>query len=476
MHERVIKGGRVALDTGWAEVDIGIEGGRIAALGAGPAGAETIEASGLWVLPGGIDAHCHLDQPSWGGADTADDFGSGTITAAFGGTTCVVPFAMPGPGMTALQALDRSLACAAGRSFVDYGLHGVVTEGTGGDVGAQLARLAERGVPSVKAFMTYEGFAVSDDRLLGVMDAARAEGMIVMVHAENDAAIRRTQQRLVESGRTALRYHAVAHAEAIEREATHRAITLAEIAGARLVVVHVSCAQSAEEVSRGRRRGADVIGETCPQYLLLTAADLDRPAIDAARFVFSPPPRSSASQAHLWQALAAGDLGLWSSDHSPYRLADKLPDAAAPAFHKAVSGVPGLETRLPILFSEGLLTGRLTLQRYLDLASRAAADLYGLAHAKGRIAVGLDADLALWDPQRRWRVRRDDLHSGVDFTPYEGLDLTGKPVTTLVRGIPVVADGVLQPASPSGRFVPRSRAEAGSFNKPLEDTTPWIDI
>lgn len=475
MHDLVIKSGRVALESGWAHCDIGIDGGRIAELGDALTGTTSIDAGGSWVLPGGIDAHCHLDQPTWGGVDTADDFASGSLAAVFGGTTCIVPFAMPGPGMDSLAALDRALGCASGRSVVDYGLHGVFTEDTGSDFARQLGQLAARGAPSVKLFMTYRGFAVSDDLMIAVMDGAREEGITVMVHAENDAAIRRTTGRLLAAGRTALRYHGVAHAEAFEREATHRAAMLAEITGARLVVVHVSCAQSAEEVARGRGRGADIIAETCPQYLMLTAADLDRPAADAARFIFSPPARTRSSQAALWQALAAGEIALWSSDHSPYMLGAKLPAEGEPAFNLAANGIPGLETRLPILFSEGLVGNRLTLRRYLDLAGGNAAAIYGLDGCKGRIAVGLDADLALWNPAIRWQVAVADQHSHVDFTPYESVWLTGKPTDVLVRGRIVVRDGVLVDPAPAGRFVPRQRAGIPSGNSPIEDAEPWLD-
>ncbi len=473
MHDLVIRGGRVALDTGWTDCDIGIDGGRIVALDRSLAGTETIEAGGYWVMPGGIDAHCHLDQPTWGGADTADDFASGSIAAAFGGTTSIVPFAMPGPGLNALASLDRALARAAGKAIVDYGLHGVLTEDTGHDIEAQVSELVRRGVPSVKLFMTYAGFAVSDDLMLAVLDAARGQGARVMVHAENDAAIRRTRDRLVESGRTAFRYHAVAHAEAFEREATHRAVTFAEVTGAPMVVVHVSCAQALDEVLRGRARGADVAAETCPQYLFLTAADLDRAPAEAARALFTPPPRTRTSQARLWEGLAEGDIALWSSDHSPFRLSDKLPDPSRPRFHRAANGVPGLETRLPLLFCEGLLAGRLTLRRYLELAGRNAADLYGLADRKGRIAIGLDADLALWDPQVHWEIRQDRHHSRVDFSSYEGRRVTGKPITVLVRGVPVVRDGILTDIAPLGRFLHRSRAVPDASHPPIEESTPW---
>jgi dihydropyrimidinase len=475
MHDLMIKGGRVALDDGWADCDVGIDDGRIAAIGSGLAGRTVIDAAGRWVMPGGIDAHCHLDQPVWGGAGNADDFESGTISAAFGGTTCIVPFGMPGPGLTTIGALDRALDCAAGKSVIDYGLHAVVTMGTGPDVEAQLAQLAGRGIASVKLFMTYEGFAVDDDLFLKVLDTARGLGWIVMVHAENDAAIRRTRQRLLDLGRTDIRYHTIAHSEIMEREATHRALALAEMTGTRMAIVHISSWQSAEEVARARARGVDVTAETCPQYLFVGAADLDRPAGDAARFVFSPPPRSPRSREHLWRELADGGIDLWSSDHSPYFFADKIGKAETPGFNTTLSGIPGIETRLPLLFSEGLLTGRLTLDRYLDLTSRNAASVYGLAHIKGRIAVGLDADLALWDPRRSWQIDHSVLHSRVDFTPYAGRAVTGKPVTVLVRGVPIIVDEVLQAKPGFGRFVPRLAGESARAKRPVEDSTPWLD-
>jgi dihydropyrimidinase len=474
MHDLLIKGGRVALDDGWADCDVGIDAGRFAAIGSGLAGRTAIDAGGLWVMPGGIDAHCHLDQPVWGGAGNADDFESGTISAAFGGTTCIVPFGMPGPGLTTIGALDRALDCAAGKAVIDYGLHAVVTMGTGADVEAQLSQLAERGIASVKLFMTYEGFAVDDDLFFKVLDTARRLGWIVMVHAENDAAIRRTRQRLIDLGRTDIRYHVVAHSEIMEREATHRALALAEMTGARMTIVHVSSWQSAEEVARAKARGVDVTAETCPQYLFVGAADLDRPAEDAARFVFSPPPRSPRSHEHLWKELIDGGIDLWSSDHSPYWFRDKIGKAETPGFHTTLSGIPGIETRLPLLFSEGLLTGRLTLARYLDLTSRNAASVYGLADRKGRIAVGLDADLALWDPQRSWQLDHTALHSRVDFTPYAGRTVTGKPVTVLLRGVPIIVDGVLQAKPGFGSFIPRS-ADRARVGVPVEDTTPWLD-
>ncbi len=472
MFDLVIRNGRVALAEGWRDCDIGIAQGCIAELGADLAGAEIVDAKGLWVLPGGIDAHCHLDQPSWGGAVTADDYGSGSISAAFGGNSCIIPFGMPGPGMTTIDGVERVLARARDKAIIDFSLHGVVTEATG-SIADQFDALAAKGMPSAKLFMTYEGFAVSDERILAVMDAARARGMVVMMHAENDAIIRRTRQRLIDSGRTDLRYHTLAHAEVAEREAVNRAAALAEVTGARLLIVHLSSAQTTEELVRAQARGADVIGETCPQYLFLSGADLDRAPADAARFMFSPPPRAPGRGDALWPLLEQGDIALWSSDHSPFRLADKLRDPAQPDFTTAISGVPGLETRLPLLFSEGLLQGRVSLARYLDLAGGAAARLYGLGHVKGRIAPGLDADIALWDPRKRWQIRHEDLHSAVDFTSYEGRRLTGKPVSLFLRGKAIIRDETLVAGRPDGRFVPRRAADPNDFNKPIEETTPW---
>ncbi len=477
MHELVIKGGRVALDDGWRECDVGIEQGRIAALGMDLAGQAKLDARGHWVMPGGIDAHCHLDQPTWKGFTTADDFESGSISAAFGGTTCIVAFASPGPEMTSIDAFNRAINCAAGRSVIDYGLHGVVTMNTGSDLMNQFRDLVKAGVTSIKLYMTYEGFAVDDDVMLAVMDAARSFGMIVMVHAENDAAIRRTRQRLADLGHTHLRYHAIAHGEAMEREAAHRALTFAEITGARIVIVHVSCAQTGEEIVRSRARNVDAMAETCPQYVFFSASDLDRmPMEEAVKYMFTPPARSRNNQQHLWKALEDGTIDLWSSDHSPYYLADLLQDPQNLTFDKAGGSTPGLETRLPLLFSAGLLSGRLSLERYLDLTARNAAEIYGLAHLKGRIETGLDADLALWDPQAKWKLTQTLLHSRVEFTPYEGIEVTGRPTTVLVRGVPVVAGGKLCAKPGSGRFVSRATADVESFGEPIEETTPWRKI
>ncbi len=471
MFETVLRHGRVGLCSGWEDCDIGISGGRIAALGKGLSGERVLDASGHWVLPGGIDAHCHLDQPEWGGAASADGFDSGSRAALVGGTTTIIPFAMPAPGMTMTEGVARSLALAEGRSHVDYGLHAVATPSSG-PVAEQMPGLAAGGTPSVKAFMTYEGFALGDGPLLDLMQAARDAGAVVMIHAENDAIIRFMGDRLRRLGHQALRYHALAHAEVAEREAIQRIAALAEVTGARVVIVHVSGRDGVQELVRARARGIDLTGETCPQYLFLTAADLDRPLPEVLRHVFSPPPRGPGTAGALWQALAGGELALWSSDHSPCRLEDRFAPDAPQHFDRVVSGVPGLETRLPLLFSEGLLADRIDLPRYLDLAGRAAAGLYGLA-AKGRIAVGADADLVLWNPDRRWQVLGAGGQSRTGYSPFEGRWITGRPETALLRGVPVLTDRQIATTPPQGRFIPRPASASPPFNPPLEESAPW---
>ncbi len=471
MFDTVVRHGRVGLCSGWEDCDIGITGGRIAALGHGLSGRQVLDAAGHWVLPGGVDAHCHLDQPDWGGAASADGFDSGSRAALCGGTTTIIPFAMPAPAMTMTEGVTRALALANGRSHVDYALHAVATPSTG-HVGDQLPDLVARGVPSVKAFMTYDGFAVGDGLLLDLMQVARDAGAVVMVHAENDTIIRWMGDRLRRLGHTALRHHALAHSETAEREAIQRVAALAEVTGARVVIVHVSGCDGLDELARARARGIDLTGETCPQYVFLTAADLDRPLPEALRHVFSPPPRGPKAAEALWQALAAGELTLWSSDHSPCRLEDRFAPGAPPHFDRVVSGVPGLETRLPLLFSEGLLSGRLDLPRYLELAGAAAADLYGLP-GKGRIGIGADADLVLWDPGHRWQILAAEEQSKTGYSPFEGRWLTGRPVAALLRGIPVLRDRRLAGTPPQGRFIPRPAADPTLFNPPLEETAPW---
>ncbi|MDR0810073.1 MAG: amidohydrolase family protein [Gemmobacter sp.] len=471
MFDLVIRGARLGLAEGWSEGDIGVTDGRITAIDHSLHGKVEIDGAGRWLLPGGIDAHCHLDQPDWGGARCHDDHESGGRAAILGGTTAIISFAMAPSGQTMCEGLARSLARAEGRCPVDYGFHAVATPQTG-PLAEQVPVLVGAGVSSVKAFMTYEGFAMDDGRLLDLMQTCRAHGATVLVHAENDAILRWMRRRLAERECDHFGPHLLIHAEAAERDAVARMGVLAEVTGARVVIVHVTGRAGLEELARAQARGVAILGETCPQYVVFDGSVLAGPSEQALRALFAPPPRAPGTAEALWQALAGGGLALWSSDHSPCPLEDRFADGAPRHFAHAVAGVPGLETRLPILFSEGLVAGRLSLARYLELSASAAADIYGIG-AKGCIAPGQDADLVLWNPETHWQVRGTEEQSKTRYSAFEGMWLTGRPETVILRGHVLMRDGALLSGPPRGCFLHRRPTDPGHFRTPLEETTPW---
>ena len=453
------RGGTVATAADTMRCDVGVRDGRIVALGedVGPA-ARDIDASGLLVLPGGIDSHVHLDQYQGEGIAMADGFRSGTTSAAAGGNTTVIAFALQRRGESLRAAVEAYHAKARGQALVDYSFHLIVTDPSASVLGQELPMLVGDGYTSFKVFMTYDDMVLTDRQLLDVFAVAKREGALVMVHAEGYDSIRFMADGLEARGDTAAMFHAAARPEVVEREATHRAIALAELSGIPIMVVHVSGREAIEQIAWARQRGLTVHAETCPQYLVLTAADLDRPGTEGAKFVCSPPPRDAESQAAVWRALAAGAFQTFSSDHCPFRYDDpagKTGLRARASFRAVPNGIPGVAARLPILFSEGVGKGRITLQDFVALTSTNHARLYGLYPRKGSIAVGADADIALWDPERRVTLTQDLMHHGSDYTPYEGLEVTGWPVTTIVRGR-VVFDGGRPVAEPGhGTFLPR---------------------
>ena len=442
--------------------DVGISGGRIAALGAdlGPA-EEIVDAAGLLVLPGGIDSHVHLAQPSGPGIVMADDFESGTRAAAFGGNTMVLPFALQQKGESLRQVVKDYHAKADGRCYVDVSFHLIIADPSESVLGQELPALVEDGYTSFKVFMTYEGMALSDFEMLSVMQVARETGALVMVHAENYDAIRFLTDRLERAGKTAPQYHATSRPIPVEREATHRAISLAELIDVPIVIVHVSNREAMEEIARARRRGLKITGETCPQYLVLTEKDLEGLNMEGAKYVCSPPPRDAESQQACWEGLQQGIFALFSSDHCPFRYDDpagKLTPKGRTSFRWVPNGIPGVETRLPILFSEGVNKGRITLNDFVALTATNHAKTYGLYPKKGTIAVGSDADIAFWDPKREVIIGQSVMHGGCDYTPYEGLKVTGWPVSTMVRGKFVVRDGELVGQRGGGVYVPREKS------------------
>ncbi|MBY0612586.1 MAG: dihydropyrimidinase [Beijerinckiaceae bacterium] len=457
----VIANGLVATASDTFSCDVGISGGRIVSLGhaLGPA-TETIDASGKLVLPGGIDSHVHIAQPSGDGIVMADDFESGTRSAAFGGNTTVLPFCMQEKDQPLRRTLEEYHAKARGKCYTDVAFHLVISDPTDQVLGQDLPALIEDGYTSFKVFMTYEGLALDDRQMLEVMSVARETGALVMVHAENYDAIRFLTDRLERAGKTAPRFHGTSRPVPVEREATHRAISLAELIDVPVMIVHVSNREARDEITRARSRGLKVYGETCPQYLVLTEADMDGLNMEGAKYVCSPPPRDHDSQIACWEGLQNGAFQVFSSDHCPFRYDDpagKLNPKGRTSFRWVPNGIPGVETRLPILFSEGVGKGRITLNEFVALSATNHAKIYGLSK-KGSIAIGMDADIAIWDPEREMTISQSVLHHGSDYTPYEGIKVKGWPVTTIVRGRVVVRDGALEAATPHGEHVARDRS------------------
>jgi dihydropyrimidinase len=471
----VIRGGTVVTATDRARADVGIRGETVVALANDlPAGTREIDARGKLVLPGGIDSHCHIEQRSSAGIVCADDFYTATVSAAFGGTTTVIPFAAQHRGNSLRDVVHAYHACAGPKAVIDYAFHLIVTDPTPQVLGQELPALVRDGYTSIKVYMTYELLKLSDYDILEVLAVARAQGAMVMVHAENHDVIRWLTRRLLDAGHRDPKYHAVAHARIAEGEATHRAINLSQLLDVPLLLVHVSAREAIDEIRNAQTQGLKVYGETCPQYLFLTAADMDRPDMEGAMYCCSPPPRDVSAQEAVWRGLANGTFQVMSSDHAPYRFDEtgKLANGRDASFDRIAMGVPGLELRLPLLFSEGVRSGRIDIHQFVALTATNAAKIYGLHPRKGTIAVGADADIAIWEPEREVHVRYAMLHDNAGYTPYEGRRVTGWPVTVLSRGRVVVDDGTLHAARGSGHFLPCDRSPAA---RPRECPVPELD-
>ncbi|WP_435105783.1 dihydropyrimidinase [Arhodomonas sp. AD133] len=459
----VIRNGTVVTAADTSVCDVAVRDGRIVALGERLApGREEIDAAGQYVLPGGVDAHCHLDQPMGPGVRMADDFETGTRSAACGGTTTVIPFAAQQKGHSLRAAVDDYHRRAEGLACIDYAFHMIVSDATSAVLSEELPELIEAGYTSFKIYMTYDDLKLDDRQILETLAVARREGAMTMIHAENADCIAWLTEALEAAGHTAPRYHADSRPPVVEREATHRAISLAELVDTPVLIVHVSGTEAVAQIRWAQGRGLRVYAETCPQYLFLTAEDLDIHGFEGAKCVCSPPPRDEASQATVWDGLENGVFQVFSSDHAPFRYEDAEGKKAAgedAAFQYIPNGVPGLETRLPLLFSAGVLGGRLDITRFVALTATNPARIYGLYPRKGTIAVGADADLAIWDPDAEWTVTNDALHHDVDYTPYEGMRLRGRPVVTLSRGRTVWRDGAFVGEPGNGRFLRCARPQ-----------------
>ena len=468
MFDMVIKNGLVANTDSQSIADVGVKDGKIAALGAGLEGHTIIEATGKYVLPGGIETHCHIAQESATGAMTSDDYYTGSVSAAFGGNTTIVPFAAQHRGQTIPEVLQIYDERAAPKSVLDYSYHLIVTDPTDAAINEDLPAAFARGITSFKVFMTYDKMIVSDEQFLEILVMARDNGGLTMVHAENNAMIKWMVGRLIERGYDAPKYHAVSHPAVSEIEAVRRGIALASFVEAPLLFVHISTDAGARAVAEARMDGRMIFGETCPQYMFLTAGDLDRPGAEGAKFCCSPPLRDAQTQTDLWRHLNAGSLQLYSSDHAPYRFdtTGKLSAGPNPPFNRIANGLPGIELRAPLLFSEGVVKGRITLGQFVALTATNAAKLFGMGDRKGAIAVGYDADIAIWDPEKATEISATGMHDNMDYTPFEGWHLTGWPVTVMNQGRIIVDGGELKAEAGSGQFIPRKAFDPTGFIPP----------
>ncbi|OED41150.1 dihydropyrimidinase [Chromatiales bacterium (ex Bugula neritina AB1)] len=469
--DTLITGGTVANTCATFRADVGIRDGKIAALGTDLGDArQTFDARGKYVLPGGIETHCHIAQESATGAMTADDYFSGSVSAAFGGNTTIVPFAAQHRGQTIADVVRQYDDRAAPKSVLDYSYHLIVTDPTDVAINEELPAAFARGITSFKVFMTYDKMIVSDEQFLDILVMARNNGGLTMVHAENNAMIKWMVDRLIDRGYDAPRYHAVSHPRASEIEAVRRGIALASFVEAPLLFVHISTDAGARAVAEARMDGRMIFGETCPQYMFLTADDLDREGAEGVKFCCSPPLRDLQTQTDMWRHLNAGSLQLYSSDHAPYRFdaSGKLSAGDNPPFNRVANGLPGIELRAPLLFSEGVQKGRITLGTFVALTAANAAGIFGMDDRKGSIAIGYDADIAIWDPQKVTRVSAAGMHDNMDYTPFDGMELQGWPVTVINQGRTIVDAGELKAVAGSGSFIARKPFDPTGFLPPRE--------
>jgi dihydropyrimidinase len=461
-YDMIIRGGRVATATDVFEADVAISGETISAIGRGlgPAKRE-IDAKGKLVLPGGVDSHCHIEQLSAAGIMNADTFQSATTSAAFGGTTTVISFAAQHVGMQLREVLEDYHALARKGAVIDYAFHMIIADPTKETLERDLPALIKQGHGSIKIFMTYDRLKIDDEPLLDILVAAREGGAMLCAHAENHGIISWMVKRLLARGYTDPKYHAISHARLSEAEAFNRLISMAALVDQPIMIFHVSTAEGAKVIRKARGQGLKVFAETCPQYLFLTADDLDRPGVEGAKWMCSPPPRRPADQEALWTALSLGDLQTISSDHAPYRFDEtgKLRAGPTPNFKQVANGLPGLEARLPLLFDAMVSEGRLGLEKFVELTATAPAKIYNLHPRKGSIAIGADADIAIWDPARSVTLSDHVMHDRAGYTPYAGRTVRGWPVTVLSRGRVIVDDGKFLATPGSGQFLARSGGE-----------------
>ncbi|MDB4111634.1 dihydropyrimidinase [Yoonia sp.] len=452
----VITGGQIVTPDGVVSGDVAVTGSMIAKIGTdlGPA-AKSIDARGKWVMPGGIDPHAHIEQMSGMGVMNADTFETATRSAALGGTTSVISFAAQAKGARLADTVADYSARAARGAMIDYAFHMTVTDTDVADFNTDLTQLIGAGNRSIKVFTTYN-IQLTDAQIIATMKIARAQGALVCVHAETDAILSDAKAALIAAGKTAPHYHAASHPRMAEIEAVERICRFAEYLGQPVMLFHISTSQGAAAVRAARARGAPVWAETCPHYLFMTEDILRQPGLEGGKWMCSPPQRLAADQDALWEALEAGDLQIVSSDHAPYRFdaSGKLSNGPDAGFSDIANGLPGLETRLPLMFDAMISQGRGGPEAFARLTATAAADIYGLPQ-KGRLEVGMDADITLWDPNKSKTYGANDLHDNVGYNPWEGRTIKGWPTDVWLRGQHIVQDSMLNAVPGSGARIDR---------------------
>ncbi|MDQ2585321.1 dihydropyrimidinase [Saccharothrix yanglingensis] len=451
----LIKGGTVVNATGAVRADVLVEGETIAAL-LSPTftvhADEVVDATGRYVIPGGIDAHTHMEMP-FGGTSSADTFETGTIAAAWGGTTTIIDFAVQAKGTSLLSTLDKWHRRADGNCAVDYGFHMIVSDVDDTSL-KEMESCVDAGVNTFKMFMAYPGvFYATDGEILRAMQKARETGSTIMMHAENGIAIDQLVAQALAQGRTDPVEHGLTRPPELEGEATSRAITLAKVTGAPLYIVHLSAAQALDAVTKARDTGQNVFAETCPQYLYLSLEDLAKPGFEGSKYVASPPLRPKEHQSELWRGLRTNDLSVVSTDHCPFCFKDQK-ELGRGDFSKIPNGMPGVEHRIDLLH-QGVVAGEISLERWVEICSTTPARMFGLHPRKGVVAPGADADLVVYDPAARQVISAETHHMNVDYSAYEGMEITGKVETVLSRGRVVVDGSGFRGSTGHGRFLSR---------------------
>ena len=453
--EKLIKNGLIVTGSDSYNADIAIKDGKIAMIGTNMEvdATETIDATGKYIFPGGIDVHTHLDMP-FCGTTSKDDFETGTIAAACGGTTSIIDFCIQGKGQTLAEALEVWHAKAKGKAAIDYGFHVAITD-MNEKVLAEMQEIIQKGYPSFKLFMTYDGLRVDDGALLEALLQAKEHGGLICVHAENYYVVKHMVDKFQKEGKNEPIYHALSRPPLVESEATGRAIKLAQFADAPLYVVHLTCKLSLDEVKKARQAKGKIMAETCPQYLLLSEDNYREPDFNGAKYVISPPLRTKDNQEPLWQGLADNSLQAVSTDHCSFDFKGQK-DMGKDFFGKIPNGAPGLEARMVLMFDRGVNSGKISLNRFVEVTATNPAKIFGMYPQKGTIAAGSDADLVIFDPKLEKTITHSMLHENVDYTTYEGFKVTGYPVMTLSRGNVIAKDGEFVGKVGAGKFIKRS--------------------